>query len=254
MFLVADKKTLINLKKRTRTLPQMAAAFATAKVPPVYLFNVGPRSFQRPGPRGTVTIPACLPGEPHSEAVKIDGLVLSEYNLGDAGGAMGTTADPALDGVDDEGRPLFGVADDVIGKHSSSPELGLQTSNLEWFGVFATSNETPTAAELKAANGKLTRMMQLIYEDGAGKLRQNDPGHLDASCRMQERALYNDAAKFLNRPLLWGSEEHALARCPECQEPIMSGATFCKHCSQAIDPASVLARANKRAKANAELS
>jgi predicted amidophosphoribosyltransferase len=42
-------------------------------------------------------------------------------------------------------------------------------------------------------------------------------------------------------------------QCPECFEDIRKGATFCKHCNLAIDPASVAARAKKRERENAKL-
>lgn len=252
MLFVTDKSTVVRLNKRTRSLPQMVAALNTAAIPPVFIFNVGPRDFQVSTPRGLLHIPACPEGKPYSEPLAIDGLVLSEYDLGDSGGAMGTTADPGLDSASAAGEKLYGVADDIIGKHSTAAALGLMTTNLEWFGVFSTANNPPTKEELDAARGKLRQMMELIYEDGANKVRQNDPGHLDPNLRMKERELYNDAAKFLGRQLLWGTEDHSLARCPECKEPIIAEANFCKHCQQAIDPASVAARARKRAKANEE--
>lgn len=235
MLFAADRNTLLDLKKRTRSMPAMLKALGTANTPPVYIFNIGPRTFAQETPRGTIRIPACKAGEKYSEPVLVPGLVLSEYDLGDSGGAMGTTVDPGLDAIGDDGSQLYGVAEDIIGKHSTSAGLDLQTTNLEWFGVFATSNQVPTDAELAAANGKLRQMMALVYDDAANKVRQNDPGHRNPSCMMQERALGNDAARFLGRPLLFGTEDHTMDRCVFCREPIVSGAIKCRHCNSRLD-------------------
>ena len=140
------------LRKRNRTMPAMKAALGTVKVPPVYIFNVWTRTWGE----GKYTIPACPEGEDHSEPLVIDGLVLSEYDLGDGGANMGTAVDAGM-----------AVAQDIIGVNSTSPALDLFTTNREWFGVFATTNEQPTKKEIAAARAKLVRMMELIYAKGS---------------------------------------------------------------------------------------
>jgi hypothetical protein len=65
--------------------------------------------------------------------------------------------------------------------------------------------------------------------------------------------IYNEAAEYLGYKPLYGDGDASLDSCPECKERIQAGANFCRHCQQAIDPASVVARAKKRAKEAAKL-
>ena len=89
--------------------------------------------------------------------------------------------------------------------------------------------------------------MELIYATGAEKVQAGE------SIAMMDRPRYNEAAMLLGRKPLWGNLDHTRASCPECHEDIIEGANFCKHCQQAIDPASVSARATKRKREAAKL-
>lgn len=217
---VAGDLKALELNRRNRTMPAMAKALNTVKVPPIYIFNIGPRSWAKGnGAQGRYEIPACEAGKPYSKPLVIDGLVLSEYDLGDGAGNMATAVDPGAE-----------VASDIVGTRSTSAALDLFTTNLEWFGVFATVNEKPTKAELEAAREKLTRMMELIYAKGSELVQAGE------KVNMLDRKNYNEAAEFLGRQPLWGSHEHALTACPWCAEPVREGAVICKSCKGVIDP------------------
>jgi hypothetical protein len=234
--------TALSLNKRNRTMPTMAAALKTVPAPPVYIFNI----WHRPWGERPYRIPGCKPGKPYSKPLVIDALVLAEYDLGDGGGNMGTTVDPGMevarsligiqsapivkikkrDEDDEEGEDLVEeIADELIGGIPG----GLFTTDKSWFGVFATMNEIPTAAELELANRKLRQMMQLIYDTGSELLQAGE------KVDMLNRRNYNDAAKFLGRAPLWGNQEHTMDRCVYCKEPIVTGAVKCKHCSSRLD-------------------
>jgi hypothetical protein len=240
-----------NLQKRNRQIHMQEAGLRSVKLPEIYIFNVSRREFPNRAAAGkTYTIKACKPGEKYSEPVVIKSIVLSEIDLADGGNNMGVVMNPGLSGVVEIGgeeRHVIGVANDIIGMNSTSPALGLYTTNLEWWGVFATTNAKPTDEELELANSKLRQRMELVYSTGAEMVQsgQNIP--------MIDRPVYNEAAEVLGRAPFWGSNDHQLARCPECQENIIAGATFCKHCQQAIDPASVAVRAKRREKEAAKL-
>lgn len=228
-MLVPVRGTIADMRKRTRTMPQMRAALSLVQIPPVYIFNVGQREWRnRVGAGKGYTILACKPGQKYSEPIVIDSLMLSEYDLADGANNMGTLSNPGQTGVVD-GQRYIGVANDIIGTDSTSAALDLFTSNLEWFGVFATVNETPTAEELATANQKLREMMKLIYAKGAELVEQNQP------VPMLDRKNYNESAEFLGVKPLWGNHDHAMDRCVFCKEPIVGGAIKCKHCNSRLD-------------------
>jgi hypothetical protein len=228
-MLVPMQGTVTELKKRTRTLPQMQAALNTIKVPPVYIFNIFNRAWpNRVGAGRSYSIPACEPGEAYSKPVEVSSLVFTEYDPAGGAGVMGVTSDPGMN-AEIDGQHLIGVTNDIIGTNSTSAALDPFTTNLEWFGVFATMNKVPTKEELAKAKGKLSQMMRLIYAKGAEKIEQNEP------VAMLDRGNYNDAANFLGRKPLWGHQEHILDRCIFCQESIQEGAIKCRHCNERLD-------------------
>lgn len=238
------------LQKRVRNIHQQEAALSTVAIPSVYIFNVGPREWRNRVAAGKgYTIPACPSGELYSEPVTIPTLCLSEIDLADGANNMGVVMNSGISETLELGgvpQHVIGVANDLIGCESTNSGLDLSTTNLEWFGVFVSRNEIPTDEELEEARGKLRQMMDLIYSKGAEFISQNIP------VPMIDRKNYNEAAEYLGRKPLFGTQDHMLDRCPECKEAVIGGATFCKHCQQAIDPASVAARSKKRMKANQE--
>ena len=226
--------TSLQLNKRNRTMPTMASALATVAAPPVYIFNIWKRPWDDCGYR----IPACKQGKRYSAPLVIDALVLAEYDLGDGGGNMGTTVDPgmavALSIIGATKDPTLkvvvdGEAEEVEEEVIGGIPGGLFTTNKEWFGVFATTNKTPTEQELQQADAKLRQMMQLIYDTGSELLQAGE------KVDMLNRRNYNDAAKFLGRAPLWGNQEHTMDRCVFCKEPIVAGAVKCKHCGSRLD-------------------
>lgn len=254
-MLVPVQGGVANLQKRRRMIQQQRASLAAVKIPSVYIFNVGPKEWCGVGGGAGFTIPACPKGKEYSKPVAISSLFLSEIDLADGANTVGVALDAGLDAVretvDADGEPafekVFGVANDIIGQNSTSSSLGLTTTNGEWFGVFATPNEVPTEEELLTAHDKLKQMMQLIYAHGAEKVQAGE------KVPMIDRPRYNEAAAYLGAKPLWGNLDHTKGSCPECHEDIIEGANFCKHCQQAIDPASVAARAKKREREAAKL-
>lgn len=248
--------TALQLNKRNRTMPTMRDALATVAAPPVYIFNV----WHRPWGERPYRIPACKPGKPYSKPLVIDALVLAEYDLGDGGGNMGTTVDPgmavALSIIGAQSAPVLRIAkkadedaedvieeiqDEVVGGIPG----GLFTTNKEWFGVFATTNEMPSEEELARARGKLKQMQQLIYDTGSELLQAGE------KVDMLNRRNYNDAAKFLGRAPLWGNQEHTMDRCVFCKEPIVAGAIKCRHCNSRLDTAEAKKLMNPETEATA---
>lgn len=239
------------LQKRTRSILEQQAALATVEIPSVYIFNVGPRVWKGVGGGKEWRIPACPKGEAYSEPVAVPAINLSERDIADGNNNLDVVIDAAMSGtrtIGGEEKHVMGVADDIIGKHSTSPGLDLFTTNGEWFGIFVTRNEVPTEKELEAANVKLVEMMDLIYSKGAESIEQGE------KVAPLDRKVYNQAAEILRRKPLWGSLDHTMNDCPLCGEDVRQGAVFCKHCRQPIDEASVKAFYMRQEKELADLA
>lgn len=242
-MLVPVQGGIENLQKRKRQIHHQQALLKRVPNPPVYIFNVGPREWRGVGAGKSYVIKPCPPDRAYSEPTLVDSLVISEIDLADGGSNMGVIQDSGITGeIEIAGvkQMIDGVANDVVGTNSSAAGLDLNTTNGQWFGIFISLNEEPTGEELSEARGRLMQMMELIYATGSEKVQAGE------KVPMVDRPRYNQAAAYLGKKPLWGSIDHMRATCPECQEDIIEGATFCKHCQQAIDPASVAARAKKR--------
>jgi hypothetical protein len=242
-MLVPVQGGITQLQKRNRTIHEAEANLALVDLPQVYIFNVGPKEWRGVGGGKSYTIPPCKKGQRYSEPVPIPMLCLSERDLADGGNNLDTVMDSALSGerkIGKEVKHVMGVADDIIGKNSTSSGLDIHTTNGEWFGVFVSQNEEPEEDEIEGARGKLAQMMDLIYAQGSEKVQAGE------KVSMMDRPRYNEAAAYLGRPPLWGSLDHTLDQCPECGEDIRAGAKVCKHCGKDIDAASVAARQKKR--------
>jgi hypothetical protein len=252
-MLVPVQGGLASLQKRNRSIHQQQAQLKRVKIPDVYIFSVGPREWRGIGGGKSFVIPACPAGRRYSDPVAIPSLCISEIDLADGGNNMGVIQDSGISGVLEVGDQLeavVGVANDVIGTNSTTPDCEITTTNGEWFGLFVTPNEVPTDEEIETALGKWRQMAEMIYTQGAQIIEQKMPENQNAALRMKERKIYNEAALALGFKPLWGENNVAFENCPECQEPIKPGANFCKHCQQPIDAASVAARATKRTKEN----
>lgn len=238
-------------QKRQRDIRLHEGMVKSLNLPTIFIFNVSKEAFyNRVGAGRGYVIPACEPGERYSKPLCIPALVYSEVDVADGNNRMTTIPNPGLAGVlevNGEDQHVIGIANDIIGTHSSSPGLGINTTNLEWMGVFATMHETPTEAEMADASMKRRQRLELIYNAGAELVQHGatiSPGDL---------ALYNAAAEEMGRKRFSGNLEHTRAECPECKEAVIAGANFCKNCQQAIDAASVAARAKKREREAAKL-
>lgn len=225
-----------NLQKRNRPFLAQQAALATIEIPAVYIFNVGPRVWRGVGGGREWVIPACPKGERCSEAVEVPMINVGEMDPADGANNMGVVIDTGLSGerkIGKEKQFVHGVADDIVGRSSTSPLLELTTTNGEWFGVFISRGPEPSDDEIEAAEQKLREMMQLIYQTGAEKVQAGE------KVLPNDRKRYNEAAEYLHVKPLWGNLDHTMDACPLCGEDIRKGAVFCKHCHNKIDQASV---------------
>lgn len=252
-MLVPVQGGVASLQRRIRNIEDAEASLQTIDIPVVYVYNVGARAWPHRVVAGKgYTIPACKPGRDYSDPVEVPALSVSEYDPASGDNNMGVMTHNALNAtVRDKFK--VGIVNDIIGTNSSEASLSLSTTNLEWFGVFHSLSNPPEAEEVAEARNKLRQMMEMRYTRGAEIIEQKMPENQNMSLRMQERKIYNEAAAYLGRKPLFGEENMSLAQCPECHESIKPGATRCRHCNLDIDPASVAARAKKRAKANEEV-
>lgn len=203
-------------RRHVQPIPKALLEQDPKRFPPVYIFNVGPRRHEfPPTERGARFLEACPKGRAHSKPLMLRNIEMEVYDLADGGGNMGR--------LEEEGM------DKALAMIHSGAGLSLDTANLEWFGVFVTENETPTAAEIKKANEKLGAMMRLIYDQGSNKVSQN------VSVPDGDRTLYNEAASFLGLKQLFGSSEHMAEECVFCHESMRAGAVLCKHCGSRQD-------------------
>jgi hypothetical protein len=235
-MLVPVRGGIENLQKRNRPILAQQAALSTIAIPSVYIFNVGPRIWRGVGGGKQWVIPACPEGQRYSDPVEVPMLNVSELDPADGANNMGVCIDAGLSGqqkIGGEFRQVAGVADDIIGRNSTSPALDLYTTNGEWFGVFVSKDAEPSEEELEAAEEKLREMMQLIYSSGAEKVQAGE------KVLPNDRKRYNEAAEYLHQKPLWGNLDHTLDACPLCGEDIRQGAKICKHCQRPIDEASV---------------
>lgn len=203
-------------RRRMAPIPKALRDQDPKKFPPVYIFNVGPRRHELPpNDRGSRFIEACPPGAKYSEPTVFRNIEMETYDLADGGGNMGR--------LDEDGT------EKALALIHSYDSLSLETKNLQWFGVFVTENEVPTAKEIADAKAKLGRMMRLIYDRGSESVLQG--------VRVQEgdRAIYNEAATILGKAPLFGVADHTMDKCVYCLNSIIEGARICTHCGQRQD-------------------
>jgi hypothetical protein len=248
--------TVANLQKRNRAYPLQLAALRNIPLPKIYIYSVGAEPWKGVGGGKEYKINACPKGQRYSEPIEIPMLCLSEVDLADGGNNMGVVQDTALSGtleVNGEGVFRSGVADDIIGINSGSADLSFYTTSGKWRGAFYSQSNPPLEEEVLAAEEALRQYNLLVYAEGAQRVEQKMAENKDPVLRMKERQNFNRAAVALGYKPLYGEGEMRLGTCPECHEQIMEGANYCKHCQQAIDPATVSARAKKRQKEAAKL-
>ena len=210
--------------------------FMAKRFPPVYVFNIGPKSHRRQGyAGGEYNIAACEQGQPYSKPTILNGFIADEYNLGDGRGGMSWNAEEGAD-----------VAKDVVGIGSTSPELSAMTTNLEWWGVFIASGQNPTAEEQKdpaytkgekptkwelaQAKSKLDKLMARILSEGDRIAPfQNDPN----SEKLTQ--IHFDAAAYLKQPRNWANPVQAMSDCPGCGNPVKQNIAKCGSCGAILD-------------------
>ena len=210
--------------------------FMVKRFAPIYIFNIYPKSHRRQGyAGGEYIVSACEPGQPYSKPCIINGFIADEYDLGDGQGNMSWNPE--------EGQ---NVAKDVVGIGSTSPELSMMTTNLEWWGVFIARGENqtdeekkdpvygrgekPTKWELAQAKSKLDRLMARILSEGDRIAPfQNDP----KSEKLTQ--IHFDAAAYLKQPRNWANPIQAMQDCPGCGEAVKFGIAKCGHCGAILD-------------------
>jgi hypothetical protein len=207
-------------KRQRANIPALLLQDDPTKFPPIYIFNIFNREHRvHLGGKGMKTIPACQPGQPFSEPLALKAIEIEEFDLADGVGNMSFTAEDGLD-----------IANDIIGVRSTYAELGLYTTNMQWWGCFATLNNPPKKEEIEEAKKRLTRMMRVIYEDGKQKAASGPMGLAAISPN------HNLAAEFLGEAKPWTTApEVARISCPECAEKIMPTAKICIHCHSKLD-------------------
>lgn len=193
-------------------IPQIPEAVRNA-LPTVYIFSVAPKPFSiGKGGRGTIYIPACEPGQRVSKPYKVDGMQgLHDYRAG-----LILTFDPGMD-----------VAKDIVGCHPNSQDrgIGFHTANYEWHGVFITTNEVPTDAEIEAAKAKRKeRNLFIIAEADQSYLR----GQMELIYAAHREACFEEGLKRE-----WANKPVTLDSCPACGSDIKPNIAICPRC-QAI--------------------
>lgn len=194
-------------------------AFVNAKADPVYIYNIYNRPHSRNlGSLGTYLIPACKPGQPYSRPLVIKGVMSDEYDQGDGNGNMGCNAM--------EGRKV--AVDDIIGRKSYSPNLGLMTTNLEWWGVFAAQQEKPGKEELSLAKERLIQFMTLMVNDGDRLFAERDP-------KFQPLEVHRDACNYLGLARDWNAAPVQQTECENCGTMVKPTIARCPNCKGIVN-------------------
>lgn len=208
----------------------------------LYVFNLYWHPFEVSlGHLGSFKIPAFNKADPrqarrgYSEPLVLPEIFAEEYDL--QSGKMGVQLWDMLPSQSDdpeEREKQPGVIRDVLGIGSSNPGLHAYTTDRSWFGVFvatgqgATKEERaraekegewnfPTAHELDQARGRLTQMMQRLYEDAEQKALQGPNGLKDIQPTERE------ACDYLGLNASWARKTVPQGTCPECGAPIQPG-------------------------------
>lgn len=208
--LAVEKETRRRNQKIVEAIPAMIAKLAKEKQ--VYIFNVGPRPWNRSlGSLGNFHVPACLEGAKVSAPLKIDGVILERVAID-----MNKMGNRYEEGID--------VAHDVLFMgRGYVPEL----SGENW-GLFITDSPTPSPVEIKAAQAKLRTTQARLVDEGDALDRQNK--------RHEITDMHRDAAKALGVNRSWMSQEpREVANCPACQKPVDIEAVACPACGAVLD-------------------
>lgn len=183
--------------------------------PTVYIFSVCPEArVVSKGGLGEFVIPAKQPGQRVSEPLKIRGMHPEHMHLG--GPISPVNYIPGKD-----------LAADIVGTNSSDRGIGRHTSNLEWLGVFITTNEKPTNQELAAAESKRKQYLERLVSDADAKQMRGKAAEIDGP----ERA----AAHELNLKKSWAEKPTAMDACPACGSAVAPGVAVCPTCKAILN-------------------
>lgn len=179
-----------------------------------YLFNIYDIEHTRAcSTWGTYFIPACPEGKKYVRAAQV---------------IPGTYQENYAKFTDKEEYPARAIPGEDIVKAVLALDNPME--NITRFGVFASTNEKPTAAELEAANKKLeTYLIALVQEA--------DQWHtsVDPLERQSIGQHHWKAARHLNVTRPWMHAAEAMSACPFCSTPVKSGIPKCPNCAEILD-------------------
>lgn len=182
---------------------------------PVYIFSVDPMPhIVSKGGLGEFVISAKPEGKRVSQPLMVRGMHPEHMHLG--GPISPVNYIPGKE-----------LAADIVGTNSQDKGLGRHTTNLEWHGVFITTNEEPTKAEIEAAENKRKQYLVQLVADADQKFMRGQLALIDAP----ERA----AAHELNLKKSWADKPTAMDTCPACGNQIVPGVAICANCKAVLN-------------------
>jgi hypothetical protein len=181
---------------------------------PLYIYNIGPEEFRRNiGHMGEFLIQSCPEGKSVSEPLVIPEVLPEFYDQG----------------TRKKGLELWDA--DVIAKDlvRTNDNLSTHTANLEWHGVFISSNNPPTKGEIAAAKAKRKQYLEHLVSEADGLALRGEAGLRDINIP------HRKAVIELNVKRDWQRQTIAQDSCPACGGDILPGVAVCKHCTAIVD-------------------
>jgi hypothetical protein len=230
---IAGATRTLNAGRRVPKLSEMLQRVSQEQQ--VYIYNVGPWSHRREmGSLGNFFIKACPEGREYSEPLIIPGIVCEPYPVNEV--EMGLHQEEGIY-----------IAQQVIGVGKHLPP----SNSFVKYGVFISTTEKPSKADLKAANDKLRGYYQELVVE-ANNAYARGPKALEETI---QPALHFMAARTLNYtdaecPWLKNSSVAASRlNCEGCGAVYNVGVIVCGNCHFILDPEKYEKNKNRFAKA-----